>query len=391
MGECLSDQHRAFLEADLIESFGERMRKKMLILGATALLLTGCGNETLAEVFHTEKTDVKSEKAVTKQQEKIVPEVKVVGENGIGAGVIIKKEDAKLYILTNGALVASKPVALVQFNHDKLMEADVHYISTAYNIAILEVPYNASVKVPNVYKGELNQLAVYVDSLPHIIKKYSDSVAAYYIDAKQNTLIGSPVLEAENGELVGIYFKRQQNGVSQPFILPYKDIVQLLDEWILGTMKTSDRLTQSKNLHPYIEQGDKAAVQQAIDQYGKNIFAYNADEVKLFLDTFYKHLKAAVENHDASVMKPFVGSADLQSTLDNMVAYYTSKQAKIRFYNTSITNISMKGQTIVIRAKIEYVLTNSAGQEAFANSRMVYEINKNEQGEYKLIRLTTEE
>ncbi|MGE8006274.1 TcaA NTF2-like domain-containing protein [Lysinibacillus sp. NPDC093216] len=380
-----------YAKADLIESFGERMRKKVLILGATALLLTGCENETLAEVFHIKKTDVKSEKVVTKQQEKIVPEVKVVGENGIGAGVIIKKEDAKLYILTNGALVASKPAALVQFNNDKLMEAEVHYISTADNIAILEVPYNASVKMPTIYNGELNQLAVYVDSLPHIIKKYSDSVAAYYIDAKQNTLIGSPVLEAENGELVGIYFKRMQNGVSQPFILPYKDIVQLLDDWISGTMKTNDRLTQSKNLNPYIEHGDKEAVQQAIEQYGKNIFAYNADEIKLFLDTFYKHLKAAVDNHDASVMKPFVSSDDLQSTLDNMVANYASKQAKIRFYDTSIKNISMKGQNIVVRAKIEYVLTNSAGQEALTNSMMVYEINKNEQGEYKLIRLTTEE
>ncbi|MFT9816522.1 hypothetical protein [Lysinibacillus sp. NPDC056185] len=380
-----------YARADLIESFGERMRKKVLILGATALLLTGCENETLAEVFHIKKTDVKSEKVVTKQQEKIVPEVKVVGENGIGAGVIIKKEDAKLYILTNGALVASKPAALVQFNNDKLMEADVHYISTAYNIAILEVPYNASVKMPTIYNGELNQLAVYVDSLPHIIKKYSDGVAAYYIDAEENTLIGSPVLEAENGELVGIYFKRKQNGVSQPFILPYKDIVQLLDDWISGTMKTSDRLTQSQNLNPYIEHGDKEAVQQAIEQYGKNIFAYNADEIKLFLDTFYKHLKAAVENHDVSVIKPFVGSDDLQSTLDNMVANYASKQAKIRFYNTSIKNISMKGQNIVVRAKIEYVLTNSAGQEALTNSMMVYEINKNEQGEYKLIRLTTEE
>ncbi|KMY32236.1 hypothetical protein ACZ11_08800 [Lysinibacillus xylanilyticus] len=373
------------------ESFGERMRKKMLILGATALLLTGCGNETLAEVFHTKKTDVKSEKNVTKQQEKIVPEVKVVGENGIGAGVIIKKEDAKLYILTNGALVASKPAALVQFNNDKLMEADVHFISTAFNIAILEVAYNASVNMPTIYNGEINQLAVYVDSLPYIIKKYSDNVAAYYIDAEEKTLIGSPVLEAENGELVGIYLKRKQNGVSQPFILPYKDIVQLLDEQISGNMKTSDRLTQSQNLYPYIEQGDKEAVQKAINQYGKNVFAYNADEIKLFLDTFHKYLKAAVEIQDVSVMKPFVGTDDLQDTLDNMVAYYASKQAKINFTNTSIKNISMKGQNIVVRAKSEYVLTNSAGQEALANSMMVYEINKNEQGEYKLIRLTTEE
>ncbi|MFJ7183510.1 TcaA NTF2-like domain-containing protein [Lysinibacillus xylanilyticus] len=373
------------------ESFGECMRKKMLILGATALLLTGCGNETMAEVFHTKKTDVKSEKNVTKQQEKIVPEVKVVGENGIGAGVIIKKEDAKLYILTNGALVASKPAALVQFNNDKLMEADVHYISTAFNIAILEVAYNASVNMPTIYNGEINQLAVYVDSLPYIIKKYSDNVAAYYIDAEEKTLIGCPVLEAENGELVGIYFKRKQNGVSQPFILPYKDIVELLDERISGKMKTSDRLTQSQNLYPYIEQGDKEAVQQVINQYGKNIFAYNADEIKLYLDTFHKHLKGAVEIQDASVMKPFVGNDDLQGTLDNMVAYYASKQAKIHFTNTSIKNISMKGQKIVVRAKSEYVLTNSAGQEALANSMMVYEINKNEQGEYKLIRLTTEE
>ena len=136
------------------ESFGERMRKKMLILGATALLLTGCENETLAEVFHTKKADVKTEKAVTKQKEKIVPEVKVIGENGIGAGIIVKKEDAKLYIVTNGALVSSKPTALVQFNNDKLKEADVHFISTAYNMAILEVTYKASVKVPNVYNGE---------------------------------------------------------------------------------------------------------------------------------------------------------------------------------------------------------------------------------------------
>ncbi|MFB7159623.1 hypothetical protein [Lysinibacillus sp. NPDC056232] len=367
------------------------MWKKMLILGATTLLLTGCGNETLAEVVQSKKTDMKSEKAVTKQQEKIVPEVKVVGENGIGAGIIIKKEDGKLYIVTNGALVASKPTALVQFNHDKLMEAEVHYLSTAYNIAILEVPYNASVKVPTVYNGELNQLAVYVDSLPHIIQKYSDRVAAYYIDAEQNIRIGSPVLEAENGELVGIYMKRKENGVSQPFILPFKDIMMLLDEWCEVGMKPSNRLAQAKNLYPYIEKSDKEEVQQAIEQYGKNIFAHNADEIKLFLDTFHKHLKAAVEVHDASVMKSFIGTNDLQSTLDNMVAYYGSKKAQIYFSNTMIKNISMKGQTIVVRAKTEYVLTNSTGQEALANSMMVYEINKNEQGEYQLIRLITEE
>ncbi|WP_241774497.1 MULTISPECIES: hypothetical protein [Lysinibacillus] len=375
----------------MIESFGERMRKKMLILGATALLLTGCENETVADMFQTKKADVNSEKVVTKQEEKIVPEVKVIGENGIGAGIIVKKEDAKLYIVTNGALVASKPTALVQFNNDKLAEGNVHYMSTAHNIAILEVTYNASVKVPTVYNGELNQLAVYVDSLPYTIKKYSDRVAAYYIDAQQNIPLGSPVLGAENGEIVGIYFKRQQNGVSQPYILPFKDIVQLSDEWIEDGMKVSDRLSQSKSLYPYIEQGDKEAVQKAIDKYGKNVFAYNADEIKLFLNTFHKHLKAAVEIQDASVMKPFVGTDDLQSTLDNMVAYYASKQAKIHFSNTMIKNINMEGQNIVVRAKTEYVLTNSAGQEALANSMMVYEINKNEQGEYKFIRLTTEE
>ncbi len=51
----------------------------------------------------------------------------------------------------------------------------------------------------------------------------------------------------------------------------------------------------------------------------------------------------------------------------------------------------MVGQNIVVRAKTEYVLINSAGQEALANSLMKYEIFKNEQGEYKLIRLTAEE
>jgi len=373
------------------ESFGERMRKQMLILGATAVLLTGCGNDSLAEMFHTKKAEVKSEKVEKKKEEKIVPEVKIIGENGIGAGIIVKKEDAKLYIVTNGALVASKPAALVQFNNNKLVEANVHYMSTAYNIAILEVTYNASVNVPTVYDGELNQLAVYVDSLPHVIEKYSDRKAAYYIDADQNIPLGSPVLEAETGEIVGIYFKRQLNGVSQPYILPFKDIVQLLDEWIEEGMKTSERLSQSKNLYSYIEQGDKEAVQQAIDRYGKNIFAYNGDEIKLFLDKFHKQLQAAVEIDDASVMKPFVGIDELQSTLDGMVAYYESKHAKIHFSNTTIKNIKVEGQNIVVRAKTEYVLTNAAGQQALANSMMVYEINKNEQGEYKLIRLTTEE
>ncbi len=374
----------------LKESFGERMRRKILILGATAFLLTGCGNQTVAEMLHIKKSEVKSEKVVTKQEEKIVPEVKVVGESGTGAGIIVKKEDAKLYIVTNGALVASKPTALVQFNNDKLVEANVHYMSTAHNIAILQVASKASAMVPTVYSGELDQLAVYVDGLPNIIKKYSDRIAAYYIDVEQALPLGSPVMEADNGEFVGIYFNRQQKGVTQPYILPFTEIAPLLDEWIENGMKPSDRLSQSKNLYPYIEQGDKEAVQQAIEKYGKNVFAYNTDEIKVFLDTFHKHLKAAVAIQDASVMKPIVGADDLQSTLDSMIAYYASKHAKIHFSDTKIKNIQMQEQNIIVHAKTEYVLTNSAGQQALANSMMIYEINKNEQGEYKLIRLTEE-
>jgi len=367
------------------------MRKKMLILGATAILLAGCGNQTVAELFQTKKSETKSEKAVIKQEEKIVPEVKVVGENGIGAGLIVSQDKDKLYIVTNGALVASKPVALIEFANNKLLEATVHYMSTAHNIAILQVSYKTSVKVPTVYKGDLNQLSVYVDGLPHIIHKYSDKVAAYYIDVEQPLPLGSPVLEAENGEFVGIYFNRQQNDVSQPYILPFKDIAQLVDEWIEEGMRVSDRLSQSKNLYPYIEQGDQATVKQAIEKYGKNIFAYNEDEIKQFLDVFHKHLKAAVDIQDASVMESIVGADDLQDTLKNMVSYYASKQAKINFSKTTIKNIEVVEHRMVVRAITEYLLTNSAGQEALANSKMLYEIKKNEQGEYKLIRLTTEE
>lgn len=73
--------------------------------------------------------------------------------------------------------------------------------------------------------------------------------------------------------------------------MPIKEFQASIDEWIEEGMTANVRLSQSKNLYPYIEQGDKEAVQQAIEQYGENVFAYNTDEIKLFLDTFHKYLK----------------------------------------------------------------------------------------------------
>ena len=367
------------------------MYKKMLVIGAAALLMTGCESQIGAGWFQTEKSEVSTKETKAKQEEKIVPEVKVIGEHGVGAGIIIRQEDDQLYILTNGALVASKPTALVQFDQDKLVEANVHYMSTAHNVALLQVTSHANVQVPKMYEGELNQLAVYVNGLPYTIQKYEDKIAAYYIDVQEQLPLGSPVMEAENGAIVGLYFNRQQQGEAQPYIMPIKEIQPFLQKWLEDGMKASVRLSQSQNLYSYIEQGDKEAVQHAIDQYGENIFAYNIDEIKLFLDTFHKHLKGAVTIQDASVMEPIVGSEELQDTLASMVAYYASKQAKIHFSNTDIQDISMEGQRLKVRAKTEYVLTNAAGQEALAHSIMLYEIMKNEQDEYKLLRLTTEE
>ncbi|UZM97679.1 hypothetical protein OL548_21715 [Lysinibacillus sp. MHQ-1] len=87
-------------------------------------------------------------KTVAKQEEKIVPEVEVIGEHGVGAGIIIQQKEDELYILTNGALVASKPTALVKFGQDKLVAANVHFMSTAHNVALLQVTYKANVQVP---------------------------------------------------------------------------------------------------------------------------------------------------------------------------------------------------------------------------------------------------
>ncbi len=96
------------------ESFGEGMYKKVLILGATAFLLAGCDSQIGTGWFQNKKAEVETEGAVTKQQEKIVPEVKVIGEHGVGAGIIIRQQDDQLYILTNGALV--HPSQLPLFN-----------------------------------------------------------------------------------------------------------------------------------------------------------------------------------------------------------------------------------------------------------------------------------
>lgn len=366
------------------------MYKKMLVLGAATILMTSCDSQIGTGWFQAEKAEMPT-KTVAKQEEKIVPEVKVIGEHGIGAGIIIQQKDDELYILTNGALVASKPTALVQIGPDKLVATNVHFMSTAHNVALLQVTYKANVKVPKMYVGELDQLSVYVNGLPYTIQKYEDKIAAYYIDTEEKLPLGSPVMEAENGAIVGLYFNRQQQGEAQPYILPIKEIQPFMQKWLKEGMKASVRLSQSKNLYPYMEQGDQEAVQQAIDQYGENIFAYNIDEINLFLDTFHKHLKGAVTIQDASVMEPIVGSEDLQDTLAGMVAYYASKQAKIHFSNTDIQDIRIMDQHLQVRAKTEYVLTNAAGQEALAHSIMLYEIMKNEQGEYKLLRLTTEE
>ncbi|WP_341302885.1 hypothetical protein MHB44_11450 [Lysinibacillus sp. FSL H8-0500] len=362
------------------------MYKKRLIVGAAMLLLTGCDKGS-SELNNAElQTTV-----TTKQAQKIVPEVKVIGEYGSGAGIIIKQQDDQLYILTNGALVASKPTALVQFGQDKLVAANVHFMSTAYNVALLQVSYKAHVRVPKIYEGELSQLAVYVNGSPYTIQQYQDKIAAYYIDAQEALPIGSPVMEAASGAIVGLYFKRQQQGKSQPYILPLKELQSLMDQWIEESMKASVRLSQSRNLYPYIEQGDQEAVQQAIDHYGENVFAYNTDEIKLFLEVFHKYLKGAVAIQDASVMQPIVGTEDLQDTLAGMVAYYASKQAKIHFSDTDIQNIRVEGQHLLVQAKTEYILTNAAGQEALAYSTVLYKLSKNEQGEYKLLHLTTEE
>lgn len=366
------------------------MRKKLVVLGATALILAGCGNQTVAEMLNNQKKEVKTEQ-IAKQEEKIVPEVKIIGENGVGAGIIVKKEDSALYIVTNGALVASKPSALVQLSNEKLVQADVHYMSTAHNIAILQVKYKTDVNVPNVYNGELNNLSVYVNGQPSTIEKYTDRVAAYYVEAGERLPLGSPVMNEANGEIVGIYFNRKQQGVAEPYILPLQDVVPLIDEWIAEGMSATNRLAQSKNLYSYIEGGDKEAVKQSVKKFGKDIFAYNADEVKIFIDLFQEHLKAAVIENDATVMENLTGAEDLQGTLNSMVAYYKSKNAKIHFSNTKVKSIDMKGKNIVARAKTEYVLTNAAGQEALANTTITYEIFKNAEGEYKMIRLTAEE
>ena len=366
------------------------MRKNVLILGATAFFLAGCGDQTVAEMLNNQKKDEKTEQVV-KQEEKIVPEVKIYGENGVGAGIILKKDDSTLYILTNGALVASKPTALIQFSNEKLVQADVHFISTAYNIAVLQVKYDTSVQVPTVYNGKLQGLAVYVDGFPYTIEKYADQVAAYYVDAEEALPIGSPVLEEEKGEIVGVYFNRQQQGETEPYILPLQDIVTLLDEWIEKGMTPKDRLAQSENLYPYIEEGDKEAVKQAVEKFGQDIFAYHADEVKRFIDLFQEHLKAAVIENDPTIMESLTGADDLKSTLDSMVAFYAEKNAKIQFSNTKVKSIKMVDQNIVVRAKTDYVLTNANGQEALANTTIVYEIFKNAKGEYKMIRLTAEE
>ena len=227
----------------------------MLILGATAFLVAGCDSQIGTGWFQNKKAEVETEGAVTKQQEKIVPEVKVIGEHGVGAGIIIRQQDDQLYILTNGALVASKPTALVQFGQDKLVAATIHVMSTAYNMALLRVTYQADVQVPKLYDGELNQLAVYVNGLPYTIQKYQDKVAAYYIEAEQSIPLGSPVMEAENGAIVGLYFNRQQQGESQPYILPIKEFQASIDEWIEEGMTANVRLSQSKTCTPILNKG----------------------------------------------------------------------------------------------------------------------------------------
>ncbi|UZM97680.1 hypothetical protein OL548_21720 [Lysinibacillus sp. MHQ-1] len=104
-------------------------------------------------------------------------------------------------------------------------------------------------------------------------KKYQDKIAAYYIDTQEKLPLGSPVMEAENGAIVGLYFNRQQQGEAQPYILPIKEIQPFMQKWLKDGMKASVRLSQSKKfISLYRAGGDQETVQQALEQYGENIF-----------------------------------------------------------------------------------------------------------------------
>ncbi|GLC89112.1 hypothetical protein LYSBPC_22390 [Lysinibacillus piscis] len=363
----------------------------MLLLGGIVLLTTGCMPQAVTEFVQPKKNETKIEQAVVKQKEKIVPEVKVIGEHGAGAGIIVKQDKDTLYILTNGALVATNTVAFVKLNQQQLVVADIHYMSTAHNIALLKVNYPATVSLPVMYTGHLDKLAVYTDGFPYTIEKYNDRVAAYYIDAQQPIPLGSAVLEEKTGALVGIYFTRQEKSETQPYILAIQQIVPLLEEWINEGMEPKVRLVQSQRLLPYLEEGDQAIVQQAVEQYGTNIFAYQRDEIQVFLDAFHKQLKIAVDRQDTSTMTVMIGTEVLQQKVDDMVKYYASKKAKIRFSQTTIQQIEVVGQTIKARVKTAYMLTNAAGQEATASATTLYEMQKNSQGDYQMTNLTIKE
>ncbi|MEG0260980.1 MAG: hypothetical protein RR595_11490 [Lysinibacillus sp.] len=363
------------------------MWNKLMLLGATSLLLVACGDQSVAESIGQKKE--KAEVA-TKKEEKVLPELRVIGENATGAGLIIKQEGNELYMITNGALVATNPNVLIQFSNKDMKQATVHYMSTAHNIAILKVNYKTKVNVPDVFTEDIANLEVYVNGDPYTVQQYEDKIDAFYVKADEEPRIGSPVMEAENGDVVGIYLNRIKQGINEPYILPLKDIVPFMDEWIAKGMKPKDRLEQSRNLLPYAVAGNKDAVKKAIETFGEDVFAYNADEVEIFLDQFHQQLKLAVQFGDSVHVKEIVGAEDLQKKMNGMVAYYTSKNAKIRFLPTKVKNIELSKDNLVVRTKTNYILTNQAGKEAKASSDSIYEIFRDDEGIYKMIRLTME-
>ena len=286
----------------------------MLIL--VVLLLSACqsnSNQTVDSMF---------EKKTPEPVVNVEPNVQVYSTYGSAAGYVIHVEDREKWIVTIGSVVRAHPKALVVLANEQQLEGEVRYVDVENNIALLSIKSSA-----NIIPYELAN-----DSL-------SDVTDIGQIKVDNNTLQTFTSFHVVKGEM-------------QRVPVPATTIEQALKSETKLTMNDRLAFYEATNDYPEYKMFDMTV----FEQYGKNTFAYNPDQIEQFSNAFMKDLNGFLENGQLEAIEQQVASDDLKDKIvESMTTSpngtFTSLKTKAIYYADYQYIVEMESQYVTAEKK----------------------------------------
>ena len=283
------------------------MKKIILIL--VVLLLSACqsnSNQTVDSMF---------EKKTPEPVANVEPNVQVYSTYGSAAGYVIHVEDREKWIVTIGSVVRAHPKALVVLANEQQLEGEVRYVDVENNIALLSFKSSA-----NIIPYELAN-----DSL-------SDVMDIGQIMVDNNTLQTFTSFHVVEGEM-------------QKVPVPATTIEQALNSVTKLTLKDRLAFFEATSEYPEYQMFDMTV----FEQYEKDTFAYNPDQIEQFSYIFMKDLNAFLENGQLEAIEQQVASDDLKDKIvESMTTSpngtFTSLKTKAIYYADYQYVVEMESQ-----------------------------------------------